>query len=848
MPSFTSTTKLTWTFTQTEIAAKTAELGGIHKYDLTPDVTHLIVGEYDTPKYRHVAKERPDILPMAAGWVEAVRDLWIEDAEIDFAALENAWKLRTFETSGGTSKDPEAEVASRNRLLCCMTGFDDADVRERIMETIQAHGGSYTGDLTRKVTHLIAYKPEGKKYAAAKMWNIHTVSLEWLQHSLQRGMILDDKCYDPVLPVEERGKGAWNRREVNKVSLGKRLRESAAAAQEDGRRKLRKTASMKILSQKENLWGDILGKPQPVEPPALPAEPTPVAEDPTQPTGRTSTPGQLSAQTSRGSLHTQGSKLLSFSAVEEVAVYSSCCFYVHGFSERRSQILHGSIVSLGGIICHSLDEVASASGAQMAHRFVIVPQDSHPDLRPKAPENVQLVTEFFVEKCMYKTQFFDPSTQVIGRPFPAFPIPGFDKLAICTAGFTGVDLNQVDKAIRQLGARYDERFTAQSSLLICTSLNDVRKQKLDLALAWKVPVVRADWLWTCIADGAKVPIKPFLFKELRQRFDAFDNDATRPSMSFEKPKEVEKRSVQEKPVAPATKQHSRRRAGEIDGSAFSTEPLPPRAAAPVETRPKVSKEDSNVTADFETAPTHHSGGLSFSRKASLPLSETSQNSLNQSRSPERKRSQPQKTPVEDTSVQTAAVDVLPHTNSVPPDAEIAPTEPSPPKPTTNSNPDPPKRASLPPSERLALSAKLATLFETPSNPDPASHLPAIDPSRPAVRRRREILGRAISNVSATSSGSHDSSAPPDPNPLLELAPASVGEGPGEDRNLSSTQVGYDDPEAEMYKKKLMGGCKALGAGGVSKMGAGEGAPLTLATSGGYDVAPARGTRTRRTGR
>lgn len=811
-------------------------------------MTHLIVGEYDTPKYRHVAKERPDILPMAAGWVEAVRDLWIEDAEIDFAALENAWKLRTFETSGGTAKDSEAEVASRNRLVCCMTGFDDPDVRQRIADAIQAHGGSYTGDLSRKVTHLIAHKPEGKKYAAAKMWNIHTVSLEWLQHSIQRGMILDEKCYDPILPVEERGRGAWNRREVQKVSLGKRLRETAAAAQDEGRRKLRKTASLKMISQKENLWGDILGKPQAVEPPAPPAPPTPVPEDPTQPNNRSSFPGQPSVQTSRSSMDTQGSKLLSFAAMEEVAVFSSCCFYVHGFSERRAQILHSSILSLGGIICHSLDEVASASGAQMAHRFVIVPQESRPDQRPNVPENVQLVTEFFVEKCMYKTQFFDPSTQVIGRPFPIFPISGFDKLAICTAGFTGVDLNQVDKAIRQLGARYEERFTAQSSLLICTSLNNVRKQKLDLALAWRVPVVRADWLWTCIADGAKVPIKPFLFRELRQRFDSFDDDATRPSFSFEKPKKIEqKEPVEEKPVTPEHKQPSKRRVREIDPSAFSTEPLPSKDAAPVEARPEISKEDSNMTAEFETAPTHHSGGVSFSRKPSLPLSETSQNSLNQPKSPERKRSQPQPP-----SEKMPAVE---NTNKNTAEPKIVPTEPVPQKPTTKPELQPPTKASLPPSERLALSAKLATLFETPSNADTPSLLPA-DPThhpaapRPAVRRRREILGRAISNVSATSSGSHESSAPPDPNPLLDMPTAPAEEVPREDRNLSSTQVGYDDPEAEMYKKKLMGGYKVMGAGvGRRTIGGGEGrAPLTLATSGGYDVGPARGTRTRRNGR
>lgn len=101
-------------------------MGGIHKYDLTPDVTHLIVGDYSTAKYRHVAKERPDIKPMGAGWVEAVQRLWVEDQEIDFAALENSWKLQTFEAGGGIPNSSNPAERERQRLVCCLTGFEDS--------------------------------------------------------------------------------------------------------------------------------------------------------------------------------------------------------------------------------------------------------------------------------------------------------------------------------------------------------------------------------------------------------------------------------------------------------------------------------------------------------------------------------------------------------------------------------------------------------------------------------------------------------------------------------------------------------------------------------------------------
>lgn len=113
-------------FCQAEISSKTAELGGVHKADLTPDATHLLVGDYNTVKYRHVARERPDIAVMAPGWVEAVMDLWTRDAAIDLPALEATWRLKAFETDGGEVNMETGELGERGRLSCCLSGFEDS--------------------------------------------------------------------------------------------------------------------------------------------------------------------------------------------------------------------------------------------------------------------------------------------------------------------------------------------------------------------------------------------------------------------------------------------------------------------------------------------------------------------------------------------------------------------------------------------------------------------------------------------------------------------------------------------------------------------------------------------------
>ena len=83
-------------------------MGAIHKFDLTSDVTHLIVGDSDTPKYKFVAKERDDVKCLLPSWVEAVRLSWMDGGETDVESLEKQHRLPTF--AG---------------LRICVTGFDD---------------------------------------------------------------------------------------------------------------------------------------------------------------------------------------------------------------------------------------------------------------------------------------------------------------------------------------------------------------------------------------------------------------------------------------------------------------------------------------------------------------------------------------------------------------------------------------------------------------------------------------------------------------------------------------------------------------------------------------------------
>ncbi|KAJ4419059.1 protein kinase activating protein dpb11 [Gnomoniopsis sp. IMI 355080] len=823
---------------RTDLGNKVVELGGQHEYDLTPKTTHLIVGEYDTTKYRHVAKSRPDIMPMAKGWIDAIRNLWVEDNPIDFRALERKWKLKTFETGGG-ALGQAGEIGQTTKLLCCISGMEKEE-RDEWIEKIQANGGTYSGSLDKTATHLIIREPTGKKYLASMRWQQHIVVPEWVEDSIKRGMILDENCYSPHLPRAEIGRGAWVKREIRRKSLGKRLREAAEAQVESGRRKLRKTASMKLNSQRDNMWGDILGQQASVNQSGVSLQ----AEDPTQPLPSDSMlRQQVSVKDSLGETN-EGPD----------GIFASCLFHISGFPPKHVEVLDTYISSRGGTLSASLQELNASESAW--RRFIVVPQESSPSSHPQASDGVEIITDFFIEKCVYRkgTALPDSKAHVIGRPFPVFPIESFDKLSICTSGFTELDLLHISKAVRQLGARYEERFTAQCSILVCTSLGAVRKQKLDMAVAFGTPVVRADWLWECITRGRKLPYHDFIFPELKTR--GFKGP---PNTSLSRSKSVSEmtKKLTPKTLTGRTESTTRASLPGPDMSAFDDTPLAPTDPSRSMSRGKTptnnaSMKDSNLTSEFHTAPTHqaipNSGSQQLpsrpvSRSASKALSEWSTNDINKATSRDQPPSQSSRKPlarVRSEICDSEAGDDDGGLFDFGGDEGVAPVQ------ETAQVDDPvevekrrlrQEKAEKDAAERKALSNKLTTLLEGTAGNNGSrsfdSHLSsatvADDNSRaasgpPPGRRKRSLIGRVISNASAASSGSQESSTGGRSGGGGGMARTHSAvihhedDSPGDEEPAAvagplATQIEYADPEAVRSKERLRS--KMLGRSSVA---------------------------------
>jgi DNA replication regulator DPB11 len=212
-------------------------------FDLTMDVTHLVVGNTTSQKYKFVAKHSPDVQIVLAEFFTAMRLKYVADEAIDLDALH---------------KQYQAPVVYKLRIS--ITGYTDMPARENLIKAIEENGAEYSADLDRTVTHLIAKSPSGRKYDGAAARGVVAVSEEWLYDSITRGMALDEALYDVRIPAEERGINAWNRKHVPR-KFGKRGRDDDTYSVPQPSRKLRRTLSSKLANAQDAIWADLQSRP-----------------------------------------------------------------------------------------------------------------------------------------------------------------------------------------------------------------------------------------------------------------------------------------------------------------------------------------------------------------------------------------------------------------------------------------------------------------------------------------------------------------------------------------------------------------------------------------------------------
>lgn len=317
-------------------------------------------------------------------------------------------------------------------------------------------------------------------------------------------MILDEKLYDPALPEDQRGKDAWDRSKPKRTSLGKRTRDDTTASLEEGKRKLRRTASTKLSTQNEGIWGDIVGAGTTIQVSRSMQWDRPEIES-----------FRRSESIEKRPDPSVKPNLQSTTSVQPVSrgMFSGCGFCIFAFNPVRTRVLCNHLLPHDGVVIDNIDGLAEASRRHTLKRLhVIIPHDlpraKYPSL-PPTEKPVEFITEWWIERCLHHKKFLDPQDHVIGRPFGEFPITAFQDMIISTSAFSGIDLRHVKEAAQLLGATYSEDFTPKSSVLVTKSQEGLRKDKLDHAQQWGVPIVTANWLWDSIEAGKCLGFKAY---------------------------------------------------------------------------------------------------------------------------------------------------------------------------------------------------------------------------------------------------------------------------------------------------------------------------------------------------
>ena len=606
-----------------------------------------------------------------------------------------------------------------------------ADERKDIEHKIEANGGQYKPNLTKEETHLIAKEPVGAKYDFAARWGIKTVAIEWLKQSLERRMILEEKAFHPGIPAEKRGVGAWIRKSSSTSSLGKRGREPEGLP--DQPRKLRRTISAKLEREHSGIWGDIASyevKTVDTKERAWDDEGENASED----VKRRETLSNHEEKPAVREPAISGVDMLLGNSRRKDEIFYNKSFALFGFEDRKASILEGHLRSKGGNIMEFDMLMNLKKDVEVKDFYLLIPHHLSPRQIPRRVDESLLSnmgTELWIERCILRKEFEDPAASITNKPFQHFPIPDFKDLKVHSTGFQGIELSHMCRAVKLMGASYSQDFNSGASLLLCNATNK-GTQKLSHAQLWSIPAVQADWLWDCIKHGKLMPYDPHLIQPISPLI--VENPDTLKSKTVDRSEKSRQWSSEfERIVTP--KPNTSFKISSADEVPTKLRNDPPftksdkinRTSYPDDTGPRMQPNeiyesfDGALDTPMSEEPSSHA---ILKKSSSLPLQEITPNS-----SPPKQSSHPKET--------------IPSPSSY--------TQPqrsfSPPKPPTQQNDESlgPTISSLLAHHQQRASSALAVAANKS-----ASNLSAPNSPHPPRCRRRQLLGRAPSNLSSHS--------------------------------------------------------------------------------------------------
>lgn len=393
------------------------------------------------------------------------------------------------------------------------------------------------------------------------------------------------------------------------------------------------------------------------------------------------------------------------------------------------------------------------------------------------------VTEIWLEKCLHSKRWIPPEEQPLYTPFNAAPIAGFEDLTICPTSFSGVDLLHFSKAVKSTGAQYNETLRRQTSVLVCNSQSHINPEKLRYALENHIPAVTQQWLWDCLRSSSTLPFDCYAVarKGVSPQTDAgqqYQQDSTNTRTTL---------PSTNKPAAPVRgKGPKSQRSGQLHFSVnVKREPSPEEVQKPP---PKLS-----LSAKLTSQPLQDKSPNLSPRKASQA-------------SPPKRRQSIEEHPI------TSQLVALGEQESYQDGSMLSMGEENTSHVQESYQPEPVRTSSN-------MSTAIATLMAhkqkaaAPSRPSSASS----DVNSSSIPRKHRPLGRALSGGS-TGMSRHESF---DVNASGHASVKRIGpfelddeeeEASRPSNNQPSQALGYEDPESNAVRSKLMSKFGPNGAG------------------------------------
>ncbi|CAB16889.1 BRCT domain protein Rad4 [Schizosaccharomyces pombe] len=479
---------------RTEISTKATKLGAAYRSDFTKDVTHLIAGDFDTPKYKFAAKSRPDIKIMSSEWIPVLYESWVQGEDLDDGLLVDKHFLPTL-----------------FKCRVCLTNIGQPE-RSRIENYVLKHGGTFCPDLTRDVTHLIAGTSSGRKYEYALKWKINVVCVEWLWQSIQRNAVLEPQYFQLDMPAEKIGLGAYVRLDPNTTEA-----KSYSENQKISKNKEKSGQSLAALAEEADLEPVIMKRGKKRDRSILweelnngkfefssrSEENSVLLDDFTPETVQPLEENELDTE---------------LNIENEAKLFKNLTFYLYEFPNTKVSRLHKCLSDNGGQISEFLSSTID---------FVVIPHYFPVDELPIF--SFPTVNEWWIERCLYYKKIFGIDEHALAKPFfrPSL-VPYFNGLSIHLTGFKGEELSHLKKALTILGAVVHEFLGVQRSILLVNTNEPFSMKtrfKIQHATEWNVRVVGVAWLWNIIQSGKFIDqVSPWAIdKKENQEIKKFTN-------------------------------------------------------------------------------------------------------------------------------------------------------------------------------------------------------------------------------------------------------------------------------------------------------------------------------------